>query len=217
MEANEKNEARMIFAQNLRQIADKKGITQSEIVLATGCSSATVSDWFNGKKYPRPNRMQRIADTLGVCISDLIERKPEGILPSNAIPYNPTHRIPILGRISAGLPLYAEEHIEGYTYTELNHGAEYFALRVHGDSMDALNIKEGYLVIVRRQDCVENGDIAIILVGDDEATMKRFYQEGDTVTLVPQSTNPEHMPQVYNLKYTSIRILGRVVEVKFSI
>ena len=213
----EANTMREIFASNLRRIADEKQITQADIVAETKCSSATVSDWLNGKKYPRPNRMQRIADILGVCMSDLIENHSQPSLPPDAIPYAPTQRIPILGRISAGLPLYADEQIEGYTYTDLNHGGEYFALRVHGDSMDALGIKEGYLVIVRRQDYVDNGTICVVLVGDNEATMKRFYQDGDTVTLMPQSTNPKHMPQIYNLKHTPIHIIGKVVKVEFTL
>ena len=130
--------------------------------------------------------------------------------------YNPTHRIPILGRISAGLPLYAEQHIEGYTYTELNHGGEYFALRVYGDSMTAARINEGDILIVRRQDIVENGEIAVVLVNGDEATVKRFHRDGDTVTLTPQSYNPVHQPQVYNIKKTPVRILGRVVQNQIS-
>lgn len=72
----ENNVTREIFAKNLRRIADEKRITQADIVAQTKCSSAAVSDWFNGKKYPRPNRMQRIADILGVCMSDLIEEYP---------------------------------------------------------------------------------------------------------------------------------------------
>ncbi len=55
------------------------------------------------------------------------------------------------------------------------------------------------------------------MVGDDEATMKRFYQDGDTVTLMPQSTNPAHMPQIYNLKETPIRVIGKVVKAEFQV
>ena len=126
-------------------------------------------------------------------------------------------RIPILGRISAGLPLYAEEHIEGYTLTDLNGGAEYFALKVKGDSMDAIGIKEGYTIIVRRQEEVENGEVAVVMVGDDDATVKRFYSSGVAVTLMPQSTNPIHAPQNYDLSNTGVKVLGKVVEVKFSL
>lgn len=129
-------------------------------------------------------------------------------------PYNPTHRIPILGRISAGLPLYAEEHVEGYTYTELNHSAEYFGLRVDGDSMNAVNIHEGNILIVRRQPVVDNGDIAVVLVDGENATVKQFYQNGKMVTLVPKSINPDHQIQMYDLNDTPIQVLGKVVENK---
>ena len=125
------------------------------------------------------------------------------------------HRIPILGRISAGLPLYAEQHIEGYTVTDLNGGAEYFALLVSGDSMNAIGINDGYRIIVRRQDEVENGEVAVVMVGDEDATVKRVYFSGTTVTLMPQSTNPEHRPQIYDTATTKIRIIGRVVKVEF--
>lgn len=131
--------------------------------------------------------------------------------------YRPTHRIPVLGRISAGLPLYAEEQVEGYTYTELNGGAEYFALRVSGDSMNAARIQEGDILIVRRMDIVNNGDIAVVLVGDEDATVKRFYQTGNIVTLMPQSTNPEHQPQVYDTSKTRIRVQGKVVKIEITV
>lgn len=127
------------------------------------------------------------------------------------------HRIPILGRISAGMPLYAEQHIEGYTLTDLNGGAEYFALRVSGDSMNAARIQDGDVLIVRRQDEVENGQVAVVMVGDEDATVKRFYATGSTVTLMPQSTNPEHQPQIYDTSKTKIRVIGRVVKVEFTL
>lgn len=127
------------------------------------------------------------------------------------------HYIPILGRISAGLPLYAEEHIEGYTLTDLNGAAEYFALRVSGDSMNAARIQDGDILIVRRQDAVENGEVAVVMVGDEDATVKRFYATGSTVTLLPQSTNPEHQPQIYDTAKTSIRVIGKVVKVEFTL
>lgn len=133
-------------------------------------------------------------------------------LPDDAYPYNPVmHRIPILGTISAGLPLYAEQNIEGYTYTDLNGGEEYFALRVKGDSMNAAQINNGNILIVRKQNTVENGEIAVIMVDDEDAVVKRFYQNGDSVTLVPQSTNPQYLPQIYDLKKTKIKIIGKVM------
>ncbi len=138
-------------------------------------------------------------------------------LPSNAIPYKPSRRIPILGRISAGLPLFAEEHIEGYTYIDRNDDADYFALRVEGDSMDAARMFDGDTLIVRVQPEVENGQIAIVMVGDNDATVKKFYRDGNMVTLMPQSNNPKHEPQFYDLKKTSIRVLGLVVKIEIDV
>lgn len=132
------------------------------------------------------------------------------------IDYNPTHKIPVLGRISAGLPLYAEEHIEGYIYTDLNGGNEYFGLRVKGDSMTAARICENDIIIVRKQEQVEDGEIAVVMVADEDATVKRFHRDGRRVMLSPQSYNPAHQVQIYDLKETNIRILGKVVQVVLS-
>ena len=81
--------------------------------------------------------------------------------------------------------------------------------------MNAARINDGDLVIIRRQDIVENGEIAAVMINDQDATLKRFSREGDIVTLMPQSMNPEYKPFIYNLKDTPVKILGRVVKVEF--
>lgn len=83
--------------------------------------------------------------------------------------------------------------------------------------MNAARIQEGDVLIVRRQEEVENGEVAIVMVGDDDATVKRFYSTGNTVTLMPQSTNPQHQAQMYDLRKTKIKVLGKVVKVEFSV
>lgn len=200
----------MEFAENLRQAREKKGYTQQDVSKLMGIDKSTYCGYETGKRQPDVLKLKKIANILGTSVDELLGI--DGNMPTDASPYHPTHRIPILGRISAGLPLYAEEHIEGYTYTELNGGAEYFALRVTGDSMTAARIYDGDTLIIRRQDYVENGQIAVVIVGDDEATVKRFYQTSTTVTLMPQSTNPIHQPQIYDLKKTNIRVVGLVVK-----
>jgi repressor LexA len=126
--------------------------------------------------------------------------------------YQPTKRIPILGRISAGLPLYAEEQVEGTILADLKGDCEYFALRVKGDSMNAAHIFEGNILIVRKQDMVENGEIAVVMIDDNDATVKRFYCDHERVTLMPQSTNPQHQPQFYDASKTSVRVIGKVIK-----
>lgn len=219
-------------AERIFELVDAKYKEQRDFAKAIGVSASMVSQWRMGitKSYTR--RLPQIAEALGTTTEYLLtgngpkkKTAPAGVsnsdtvLPKGAehIDLGTFHRIPILGRISAGLPLYAEQHIEGYTVTDLNGQAEYFALIVHGDSMNALGINDGYRIIVRRQDTVENGEVAVVMVGDEDATVKRFYATGSTVTLMPQSTNPEHQPQIYDTSKTTIRVIGRVVKVEFTL
>lgn len=204
-------------------------INQQTFASLIGVSEDIVSDWRCGRSKSYTRRLPRIAETLGTTTEYLLTgngpkqkravSESDTALPRGAehIDLGTFHRIPILGRISAGLPLYAEQHIEGYTVTDLNGQGEYFALIVHGDSMNALGINDGYRIIVRRQDAVENGEVAVVMVGDEDATVKRFYATGDTVTLMPQSTNPEHQPQIYDASKAKIRVIGKVVKVEFTL
>ena len=116
--------------------------------------------------------------------------------------------VPILGRIRAGIPLLAEENIEGFLAVppEIARGRELFALKVKGDSMIEDGILEGDCVIIRRQETAENGEIVAALIGA-EATLKRFYRKGDTVTLKPSNKNYPPLA----LTRGELRILGKVV------
>ena len=205
------------FSDRLKQLRREHELTQQALADRLEISKSSVNMYERGEREPGIQTLEAIADIFNVDMdyllgkSDIPSRAAEEKA-ANLIPFAPNHRIPILGRIRAGLPLYAEEHIEGYTYTELNGGGEYFALRVTGDSMNSCRIGDGDTLIIRRQECVENGQIAVVLVGDDEATVKRFYQTGHTVTLMPQSTNPIHQPQIYDTRETQIRVVGLVVQ-----
>lgn len=205
-----------VLSKNLRTLMQKAGKTRNQVCDDLSIKYTTFNDWYNGHKYPRIDKIELLANYFRVLKSDLIEDKDE--LPADAIPIDFSHlkRIPILGRIAAGAPIYAEQNIEGYTYTDLNGGAEYFGLRVRGDSMDAARIYDGDVVIIRRQDTVDDGEIAAVLIDGEDATLKRFSHKGNIVTLMPQSTNPANQPFIYDLRETSVRILGLVVKVEFA-
>jgi len=120
-----------------------------------------------------------------------------------------TRCVPLVGRVQAGALHAAIETPEGYVTIEGDGRGDYFALRVHGDSMNGLGILEGDIVIVRRQDKAEPGDIVVALV-DDEATVKTFERRGRRVALV--AANPHYPPIV--LDPDAVQILGRVVELR---
>lgn len=196
------------MAKNIKRLMALNQVNATDVCNALGFKAPTFSDWVNAKTYPRIDKIEAMSNYFGVSKADLVEDR----LPPEAVPYAPTQRIPILGRISAGLPLYADEQIEGYTYTDLNHGGEYFALRVQGDSMNAIRIYDGDLLIVRKQDIVEDGEIAVVMVNDDEATVKCWHKRGNIVMLEPKSTNPAHQMQIYDARETPIRVIGKVVQ-----
>jgi len=121
--------------------------------------------------------------------------------------------IPLLGRIAAGAPVLAEQHVEEYLTVPMGFvdGAEHFALRVAGDSMIGAGIFDSDVVVVRRQDDAADGDIVVALLpgpAEDEATVKRLRRSGSKVTLVPE--NPTLEP--FDMDPQG-RILGKVVAV----
>jgi repressor LexA len=120
--------------------------------------------------------------------------------------------LPVVGQVAAGEPVLAEENIEEYIETPDFAGGRdgEYLLRVRGESMKDVGIIEGDLVVVRRQDTAEDGDIVVALVGED-ATVKRFFQEADYVRLQPE--NAEMEP----IRSRDVRVLGKVVGLMRSI
>lgn len=123
----------------------------------------------------------------------------------------PRPRVPILGRIAAGEPVFASESSEGAWDPDLlsRHPAD-FALRVRGDSMRDAGILEGDLVLVRRDPSPRNGEIVVAMIGD-ETTVKRFFRERQQVVLRP--ANPRFKPITVTETSPELQILGRVVGV----
>lgn len=121
---------------------------------------------------------------------------------------------PVYGQISAGQPNWAEQNIEGRLpidpdLMDIINPEEYFFLRVNGESMNNV-IRNGAFALIHKQDMVEDGEIAVVLVNGYDATLKRFTKKGDVVVLEPDSSDPSFKTQIYD-KTTSIKILGKYV------
>lgn len=121
---------------------------------------------------------------------------------------------PVYGQISAGQPNWAEENIEGRIpidtdLMDIYNPEEYFFLRVNGESMNKI-IKNGAFALIHKQESVENGEIAVVLVNGYDATLKKFTKQGNLIILEPNSTDESFETQVYD-KTTSIKILGKYV------
>lgn len=207
-----KDVAKEIFSKNLEQLLNKSGKNVSDLSSDLGISYSTVSDWKNGKKMPRGGSLQTLADYFNVNISDLLEQKP-----SNLIEIAPaTVKIPILGTIACGDPIYADENFAGYRYESPDRlpSGRLVYLEAKGDSMEP-TIPNGSYVLIREQPEVEYGEIAAVRInGNTEATLKRIKRQGGTIFLMPD--NPKHNPIVVD-EDNPITIIGKAVKVEWDI
>lgn len=194
------------------------GLTVEDLAKKMGYKDkSSISKIENGKSDIPQSKVVAFARALETTTAYLMgvdEEKERPTFPAGAIPVRPGPMIPILGQVRCGLPMYADENIEGFVSYQGNSGERYFALRATGDSMNAAGISDGDTVIVRQQEIVDPDTIAVVCVNGDEATLKRFRQEGDMVLLSPQSYDPKYKVQIYDLKKTPVHIMGRVMEVR---
>lgn len=208
-------EYRLTFSRNLQRYMDLFGFNQKDIAEKIKTNKSVVSSWINCTRYPRMNTIERLASLFGIEKSDLTDDKD-----TSAPPRVKGVRIPILGKVVAGIPLEAIEDIEGYEEITpaMARKGEYFALRVRGKSMEPFII-EGDIVIVRKQAEVETGEIAIVLVNGDEATVKEIKIHEDGLMLIGKNV-AVYSPHFYNQKQIEelpVQIIGKVVEVRRSL
>ena len=131
----------------------------------------------------------------------------DGLNRAIRLPGESVTRVPLLGKVTAGLPILAVEEVEDYV--PFSGGSQYaagelFALRVTGTSMINAGILDRDVVIVRRTNTAQNGDVVVALIGD-EATVKRIYVESDHIRLQPE--NPEYEPIIVK----EVAVLGKVI------
>lgn len=204
-----------VFSRNLRSLMSQFGKDRKQVCDDLGFKYTTFTDWYNGNKYPRIDKIEILADYFGVLKSDLIEEKT---VPSNAIPYTASHKAPIVGSIPAGYPVLAFENIEGYADIPYSDEGEYFFLRVSGESMKNAGIHTGDLVLIRRQKCADDGQVVAARVNGDEATLKRYKRQGDSVLLLPE--NPDFEPRIVpvsDFETGDAEIIGVALEVRHTL
>ena len=199
-----------IFTERLQKAMDIRGIKQVELVEKTGISKSAISQYLSGAFVPKQKNTYKLADALNVDPAWLMGKDVDmekKINFQNIIPFK-TKRVPLLGEIAAGEPIYVcEEHS---TYMEVDNGIDVdFCLKVKGDSMVDARINDGDIVFIREQPCVENGEIAAVLI-DNEVTLKRFYKNDGLVMLKPE--NSKYQPLMYTKEdFKQVRILGKAI------
>ena len=171
--------------------------SQREIAAGTGMSNANVSRYLSYMKQ------EGMIDYDGT--RNIVTRKQEK---ANA----DTVMLPVLGAIACGMPIFAEENVEQYVRLPsswLGRG-EHFLLRTEGDSMIGIGISDGDLVIVRKQDHAEEGQVIVALIDNESATLKRYYRD-DEKRMIRLHPENESMDDIY-VEETKLRIQGVAIK-----
>ena len=200
------------FSKNLRFFLEKNDLTQLDFAKKMNVSTATVSNWCKGIKSPRMDKVDLMCKIFNCSRSDLVEDKGSliGKKKSQSI------LIPVLGRVAAGIPIEATTEIIDTEEIpeEMAKTGDFFALKIKGNSMEP-RIMDGDVVIVRKQDEAENGDVIIAMVNGDDATCKRLRKYKDGIELI--SNNPSYKPMFFSdmdVQTKPVRIIGKVVELR---
>ena len=175
------------FAITLKKLLQEKNMKQNELARLTKINKSSISEYLSGNYQPKYKNILKIAEVLNVSPNIFLEdtSSEENI-----------KRLPILGKIAAGIPILAQENIEGYLPYDDNDAD--FCLRIHGDSMINARINDGDIVFIKQQSTVENGEI------------KRVYFVDDTVQL--RSENPKYKPMIFSKNNCdNFRILGKAI------
>lgn len=207
---------KQIMAKNIQYYMDLNGKTRNDMCEALGVKYTTFTDWVKGNSYPRIDKIELMANYFGIEKFDLVEEKQ--FLPDGVIPYANRKMVlvPLVGVVNCGVPLFAEDNIEEYIDTpseDLESGETYFWLRAKGDSMINVGIHAGDLLLIRKQDDVNSGDIAVVSVNGDDATLKRIIKKENAIILQPE--NPACETKFFvGEEINTIKIRGRLMKLE---
>ncbi len=193
--------------QLIKELRQKRGLSQTELAQICGVTQTAVSQWEKGRTAPDTQALGCLAEYFEIPMEQLLGRDGGE---------RRRYLVPVLGYVRAGIPVEAVEEILDYEELtpEMARSGEHFALKIQGDSMMPRFCPED-VVIVRKQADVDSGDIAVVLVNGNDATVKKIIKSGTRVILVP--LNPDYEPIEFTKRECielPVAILGKVVELR---
>lgn len=196
------------FSTNLRQCLTDKQMTNTKLAEMLGVDRTSVQNWLKGNQ-PRDYYIEEMCKIFGVSVDWLTGcTQPNAEILSENI-----YMIPVFNSVSAGLGTYADSNIDCYRPAEITNPLEvrnYFYCRVVGDSMEP-TIPDGSIILVHKQTAVGNGEVAVVILGDDNALVKRVVYGKDWVEL--RSENSDYETKRFERKeIEDVHIQGLVVE-----
>lgn len=200
----------MEFKDRLRELRIKNNMTLEEVAEHVGLQKAAIYKYEHGIVVnPKRGLIEKLASLFDV--------KPSYLLGMEETPIVKAVKIPVLGTVVAGIPLEAVENIIGWEEISPAMAAtgEHFALRIKGTSMEP-RICEGDIVVVRKQEDIESGDTAIVLINGGEATVKKVKKTEDGIMLIANNMNV-YSPHFYSnkeIRELPVQVIGKVVELR---
>lgn len=204
-------------SKRIRQALEMNDMKQQELADKSGVSKNSISQYLSQRSIPSNISAGKMATVLGVNpmwlmgydVPMIKENSDSDAGFDNIYPIE-LHRIPVLGSVACGEPILMSEERENYIMSGMDIKAD-FCLIANGDSMINARIMDGDVVFIRRQPVVENGEIAAVAI-DDEATLKRFYRDGNTGTITLVAEKPAYAPMVFTKEsQKNVFILGKAI------
>ena len=199
-----------MIANKIKELRKKNKLTLDEVADALNTSKQTIHRYENGIISNIPHeKIERLAEILSVSPSELMGWDDTEYTYQNISPIT-TKRLQMIGTISCGKPIYAEEEYGDFVSVNSDIDAD-FCLRASGDSMIGARIYDGDVVFIKKQETVDNGDIAAVII-DDEATLKRVYYYPEEKKMILSPENPKYAPFVFiREELNKIKIMGKAV------
>ena len=199
--------------ENIKNRREELGMTKVRLAELVGYDRSMITKIEQGKVDLTQSKISAIAKALQTTTMKLMGDEEGDDTPSNILPLPKTRKIPLLGTIACGEPILATENVAEYVDMDTDVHAD-FALRCKGDSMINARIFDGDIVYIRKQNSVENGEIAAVLIdgveSESEATLKRFFRENDKIRL--SAENPMYADkQYYGEEMNQVRVIGKAV------
>lgn len=208
-------ETRKAFSTNLRYYMDREGLNQADISRMLGVSESAVGKWLKMKSTPRMGIVEKLSIHFGIKKSDLLEasKSDSDLLGAHE---NQGVKIPVVGCVAAGVPISAIEEILDWEEIPLKQArtGEFFGLKIRGSSMEP-RIYNGDVVIVKKQNDADSGDIVVAQVNGDEALCKKLIKQESGIIL--QSLNQDYPTYFFSqqdIENKPVTIIGKVVELR---
>ena len=200
------------------ELLEENNCKSADVARETKIHPSTFTDWKKGKSSPKIDKLQKIAEFFNVNVEWLTGASDDKERPKDLDEWNKKlgilpiakQKLPLLGKVACGKPIFANEERESYIEAGTDLQAD-FCLKAKGDSMINARIHDGDIIFVRKQNVVNNGEIAVVII-DDSATLKRVFYYPDDQKLILQAENPKYEPLVYiGEELDHVHILGKAV------